>query len=530
MENVKKEKALKCKVLFVTARNLVLQVMDEDGDYETEPYDIYLDGVKRLSSVKTVESVYGLCPDTRYQVQLGRGNYRSDVEEVRTLEEFVTLDVRDFGAKGDGIADDTQCLQAAILTCPPKGRVYIPEGVFCVTNLFLKSDLLLELGKNAVIRAIPDERRLPVLPGRIESYDERSEFIPALWEGYPRDSYASLFTGMAVENVVIYGQGTLDGCADFDNWWGGEIWRGDHPARPRMIFLNHCRNVVVQGLTIRNSPAWNLHPSFCQHLKFYDLYIESPSRSRNTDGLNPESCEDVEAAGIYFSVGDDCIAIKSGKIYMGQTYKTPSKDIFIHHCRMEKGHGGVTIGSEIAAGVDNIQIRNCRFVGTDRGLRVKTRRGRGREAYLNGITFDKVRMERVKTAFVINCFYYCDPDGKTEYVSTKRALPVDDRTPRVGAVTIRNVTCVNCQIAGIYIYGLPESKVESVVMENVKIEFARNAIGGQAAMMVGCEVCCKQGIFIRNAKKVVLKDVELCGYNGEPIDIEEVDEWEWNET
>ena len=523
---MKEENGVKFKVLFVTARSLVIQMLDPEADYETLDYEIWLDGERYLSSNKTVETLYGLEPDRTYGVQAVRAGQRSEEVRVTTEHEFVTLNVRDFGAKGDGVSDDTLCIQAAILTCPPASRVLIPEGTFRFTNLFLKSNITLEIGKGAVLAAIPDKPRYPVLPGRIESYDEKEEFLPATWEGDPLDSFASLLTGMYVENVTICGEGVLDGCADFDNWWDVEKRQGD-PARPRMIFLNHCKNVTVQGITVKNSPAWNLLPYFSEHLKFYDLHIQSPANSHNTDGLDPESCTDVEIAGIRFSVGDDCIAVKSGKLYMGKTYRTPSKDILIHHCLMEKGHGGVTIGSEIAAGVENIQIRNCRFVDTDRGLRVKTRRGRGRDSYLQGILFDHVKMEGVHTPFVINGFYYCGPDGKSEYVATKEKLPVDERTPRVGVVTMRDIVCTDCHVAGVYFYGLPESPIEGVVMENVKISFAEHAKEGRAAMMTGCEPGSRKGIFIRNAGRVVLKNVELSGYEGEPADIEDVDEWEW---
>lgn len=294
-----------------------------------------------------------------------------------------------------------------------------------------------------------------------------------------------------------------------------------------MIFLNHCKNVTVQGITVRNSPSWNFHPYFSEMLKFYDLKIESPANSHNTDGINPESCADVVIAGVYFSVGDDCIAVKSGKLYMGKTYKTPSKNILIHHCLMEKGHGGVTIGSEIAAGVDKIQIQNCRFIGTDRGLRVKTRRGRGEDSYLRGIVFDNVKMEGVLTPFVINCFYYCGPDGKSEYVATKEKMPIDERTPRVGEITVKNVVCTDCHVAGVYFYGLPESPIESVTLEDVKIAFSENAKAGRAAMMSGCEPCSKKGIFIRNANEVRLKNVEIKGYYGERSDIKDIGRLEW---
>ena len=345
------------------------------------------------------------------------------------------------------------------MTCPENSRVYIPEGVYKFTNLFLKSNMILEIGKKATLSAIVDKSQHPILPGRIESYDEEAELILGTFEGNPMNAYASLITGIGVDNVLIHGEGRIDGGADFNNWWNVEKRRNDPATRPKMLFLNKCSNIIMQGLTITNSPCWNLHPFFSKNLKFIDLTIESPSKSHNTDGLDPESCTDVDIIGVYFSVGDDCIAIKSGKIYMGRKYKTPSKNIRIRHCYMKKGHGAVTIGSEIGAGVDGIYVSNCYFSDTDRGLRIKTRRGRGKDSVLDGISFEKIKMDHVKTPFVVNSFYYCGPDGKTDYVGSKEAYPVDEGTPSVKKLIFKDIECTNSHVAGAYIYGLPEKKM-----------------------------------------------------------------------
>lgn len=515
------------RLLTAVSHEVVIQILDDGADYGTAPYELLVNGEKHLDSRKTVETVRGLEPDTAYELRIRRGGQVSEPLTVRTRHEYVTLNVRNFGAHGDGETDDTSYLQAAILSCPEDSRVYIPQGVYRFTNLFLKSGITLELGDGAVLSAIPDGDRLPVLPGRVESSDGSREYMPGTWEGQPVDCYAGLITGINVKDVTICGLGTLDGNADFTNWWN-HAYRDPRPARPKAMFLNNCENVTVMGITVRNSPAWNLHPYFSRHIRFYDLHIQSPANSHNTDGIDPESCEDVEIAGIWFSVGDDCIAVKSGTYSDGVTYGVTCTDVRVHHCLMERGHGGVTVGSEIAAGVDRISITDCRFVETDRGLRVKTRRGRGKDSYLRGIVFDRVRMEGVRTAFVINSFYFCGPDGRTDYVACKDPLPVDDRTPRVGAVEIRNVECTGCHVAGIYFYGLPESKIEKVVMENVNISFAENPEPGTAAMMTGCEPDAGKGVFIRNANLVRLRNVHVTGCHGEPLDLDGVDTFDWD--
>lgn len=512
------------QILLTTARSVVIELQDEKACYHTEEYKIICNGEEVMTSNKVVETLYGLSPDTDYTLSIHQGDKPSAEVKVHTNEEFVTLNVKDFRAKGDGISDDTLFLQAAILSCPKNSRVLVPKGIYKFTNLFLKSNMILELEEGAVLSAFTDKTKLPVLPGRVESYDERSEYLLASWEGNPLDSFASLITGIEVENVLICGKGTIDGCADFDNWWNTEKRKKD-PARPKMLFLNNCKNVTLQGVTITNSPAWNLHPFFSKSIRFYDITILSPSKSHNTDGIDPESCDDVEIVGVYFSVGDDCIAIKSGKIYMGKTYKTPSKNFIIRHSYMKKGHGAVTIGSEIAAGVDNIKVMNCKFEETDRGLRIKTRRGRGEDSVLQNIYFKDIEMDHVQTPFVVNSFYYCDPDGKTNYVSCKDALPVDERTPSIKNLKFKNIVCKNCHVAAAYFYGLPEKKIESITMENIKVSYAKDAKIGKAAMMIGCEPSVKRGLFARNINHLSLKNVSIEGSDGTVFDIDGVDDF-----
>ncbi|HBY71622.1 MAG TPA: polygalacturonase, partial [Lachnospiraceae bacterium] len=158
-----------------------------------------------------------------------------------------------------------------------------------------------------------------------------------------------------------------------------------------------------------------------------------------------------------------------GKIYMGRKYKVPCEDIIIRQCYMEKGHGAVTIGSEMAAGIYQVLVEDCIFQSTDRGLRIKTRRGRGKDAVIDGIVFDHIRMKEVKTPLVVNCFYFCDPDGKTRYVQSKEAYPVDDRTPSIKKLTFTDIFCENCHVAAAYFYGLPEQKIEEVIMDHVTV-------------------------------------------------------------
>lgn len=505
-----------------TARNAVVE-LTESGKYYTEKeYELYLNGEKIMDSKKVITSIYDLAPDTEYEIKAFYDGKEIGPVKFKTEYEFVTLNVREFGAVGDGIHDDTNAIQCAIMACPKNSRVLVPEGVYKISSIFLKDDLTLELAEGAVLSAFTDREKFPILPGIIESYDEKSEYNLGSWEGNPLDTFSAIVCGINVKNVVITGQGTIDGCTTFENWWNNCKVR-NIAWRPRLFFINHCSNVTMQGITVKNSPSWTIHPYFSNHLKFIDVKINAPANSHNTDGLDPESCTDVLVLGTYISVGDDCIAIKSGKIYMAQKYNTPTSSMIVRQCCMRDGHGAVTVGSEIAAGVKDVHIKDCLFLNTDRGLRVKTRRGRGKLSVLDDISFENIDMDNVMTPFVVNSFYFCDPDGKTEYVGSTKPLPVDDRTPSIKRLTFKNINATNCHVAGTYIYGLPESKIERLTFENINFSFAEEAKSGVAAMMLYCKEGSKQGIVVNNIEELILKNVKVEGCEGEPIVADNVD-------
>ena len=540
--------------IFQTARCVTIEIADGEIFQGSKTYEIYVNDVLYGTTNRVISSIYGLKPETEYEIRVvkaaGKSAAGAEVSSavetgavaggaasdgwsqqatvtMKTDREFVTLNVRDFGAKGDGIQDDTGYIQAAIMACPKESRVLIPEGTYRITSIFLKDDLNLELAEGAVLSAETDRTKFPIFPGLIQGYDEESEYNLGTWEGNPLPMFSAIVTGVNAKHIRIYGQGTIEGnaSADPDNWWyDAKVKR--IAFRPRMIFLNHCEDVVVQGIKVQNSPSWNLHPYFSDHLRFIDLTVLNPKDSPNTDGLDPESCKDVEIVGVYFSLGDDCIALKSGKIYMGAKHKIPCEDIVIRQCCMRDGHGSITIGSEMAGGVKNLTVKDCLFLHTDRGLRIKTRRGRGKDAVIDGVTFENIRMDHVMTPFVINCFYFCDPDGHTEYVRTKEALPVDERTPEIRTMVFKDIEATNCHVAAAYLYGLPEQKIREVIMEHIRVTYAENAMDGVPAMMDGLEPCSKMGVYADNIGHLVLKDVQVSGQDGKDFVLEHIDNLE----
>ena len=515
---------MEIKLAMLTARSVTLELADGGIYYTKQPYRILLDGKEVKQADTVITSLFGLKPDTEYVIEAEDGEGKSlGSLRVRTKTEFVTLDVRDFGAKGDGVSDDTKFIQAAIMACPPDSRVLITRGTYRITSLFLKSDLRLEITKGAHLAAIPERYAYPILPGLIESYDEKDEYNLGTWEGNPLPMFAGVITGLHAKNVLLYGEGTISGCASRENWWHDpKVMRG--AFRPRLLYLNGCQNVQVQGLRFSDSPSWTLHPYFSDDLRFCNVTVCNPADSPNTDGLDPESCKNVEILGVKFSLGDDCIAVKSGKIYMGKKYKKPSENLRIRQCLMENGHGAVTVGSEMAGGVKDLIVEECLFSHTDRGLRIKTRRGRGKDAVLDNIVFRNLKMDQVMTPFVVNSFYFCDPDGKTEYVQSRESCPVDERTPIVKRLVFENIHAANCHVAAAYYEGLPEQKIEEIVMKNVAISYAADPKEDVPAMSAGVEPCKKRGLFARNVKRLVLEQVAIEGQEGEAIELDQVDE------
>ncbi len=513
------------KIIFKTSRKITIELINQ-GIYNTNEYEVYINEKLVSTSNKIVYTIDGLLPDTDYGVYIKRNDKESEIVNVKTDYEFVTLNVKQFGARGDGLSDDTLSIQAAINCCPENSRVYIPKGIYKVSCIFLKSDIVIDIDKEAILSAYTDREKFPILPGLIESYDETDEYNLGTWEGNPLNCFGSILTGINVKNVVITGGGVIDGNASFENWWENEGRVAIGGAyRPRMIFLNKCENITVHGLTIQNSPSWNLHPYFSNNTRWIDLQVLNPKLSPNTDGMDPESVDGIEIVGVYFSLGDDCIAIKAGKFYMGNKHKTPSKNIEIRQCYMRHGHGSVTIGSEMAGGVNKLVCRDCIFEDTDRGLRVKTRRGRGQQAVVEDIFFENIKMDGVLTPFTVNSYYWCcDPDGHSEYVSSKDALPVDHRTPAIKQLKFKNIDARNCHVAASFIYGLPESKIEEITFEDIYIDFDKNPTPEYPVMMAGVEPCTERGIFINNVKKLTLKNVVVKGTKGPDFEIDNVDE------
>ena len=482
----------------------------------SESYTVSVDGEERLSADTNVFSLYGLKPDTAYRIEARFASGRTEDLELHTAGETCALSVRDFGAVGDGVHDDTPSLQAAINAVPDGGRLIFPAGTYLSLPLSLRSHITIELCAGAVLLGSPERERYPILTGLAVDPVTGQEVPLAAFEGLERPAYQSLLQGAFCEDVSIVGPGTVDGNGQNGDWW--RDFNNFPAARPRVVFLNRCKNVTLHGVTVKNGPSWNLHPFFSKDVSVLDCFVTAPKESPNTDGCDPESCDTVNIIGCRFSVGDDCIAIKSGKLEMAVKYKAPADRYTIRNCLMEFGHGAVTLGSEASAGVTNLTVTQCLFHATDRGLRIKSRRGRGKDSVITNVLFDNIKMDRVLTPIVINLWYNCcDPDCHDEYVWSREKLPVDDRTPQMGSFTFRNMDCTDSEVAACYIDGLTEKPIESVTLENIHISFAPDAKPDRPAMQEYAQPRCRLGLYLDNVKKVRLKNVSLEGVDGEKL-------------
>lgn len=400
-------------------------------------------------------------------------------------------DVTKYGAKKDSSAKATKAIEKAITAASKAGggTVYFPAGKYLTGPIHLKSNITIFIDAGAELHFS-------------DNFDDYLPMVESRYEGVDVKSFSPLFYAYKAENITIRGRGLING--NGKKWWHFvEGYKADQPRskwqfifdslnknillpddprqmkrgflRPPFIQPMYCKNVLIEGITIINSPFWTVNPEFCENVTITGVTINNPP-SPNTDGINPESCKYVHISDCHISVGDDCITIKSGKDIPGRTKAAPAQNYTIINCTMLSGHGGVVIGSEMSGGVKNIVISNCIFDGTDRGIRIKTTRGRG--GVVEDIRVDNIIMKNIRDqAFVMDM----------EYSRTEKE-PVSERTPQIRNVRISNVTAYTKQAA--FINGLEEMPVENISFNDIYLE-------------------AETGFVIRKAKNIELHNVVI---------------------
>ena len=302
-------------------------------------------------------------------------------------------------------------------------------------------------------------------------------------------------------------------------WWDAFNQGQPQDIRPPLVRFVDCRDVLIDGLHFSNSPRWTLSPVACDNVTITKVTIRNPHDSPNTDGINPDSCSNVHIANCHIDVGDDCIAIKSGSEEDGRPNPRPCQNITITNCTMLHGHGGVVIGSEMTGGVRNVSISNCVFCGTDRGIRLKSRRGRGNA--VEDLRVDNIVMDEVHCPIVVNLFYVC---GTSAAQQIARSLPAarQCRHPPVPAAAIQQHHRPQGQICR-RIHPRPPRNVRRRHRPRRHFHLhgqpkAPNA--GSPAMAAGVHDMCRAGVVLKNARNVKLRRIDLYDQLGPAVTID----------
>ena len=394
------------------------------------------------------------------------------------------VNLKDFGAKGDGTELCTEAFEQALEALSKKGggRLVVPQGVWFTGPIVLRSNIELHLEQGAIILFSGDMSLYPV--------------IETVYEGKADRRCQSPITGKDLVNVAITGRGVIDG--NGQNWrplkkwkvtdkqWakmtksGGvmskkqDLWYPSEEhirLRPVLLHLNNCRNVLLQNVAFQNSPAWNIHPLMCENLIIDGITARNLFYAQNGDALDLESCRNALVVNSTFDAGDDCICVKSGKDEEGRKRGRPCENVVVSGCTVFAGHGGFVVGSEMSGGVRNILVKDCQFLGTDVGLRFKSTRGRGgvvENIFINGISMYNI----IEDALIFDLYYggksvTDEMDGIEQ--GTKKRLPVaDETTPCFRNITIENIICRGASRA-LYFNGLPEQPIKNITLRNIHI-------------------------------------------------------------
>jgi polygalacturonase len=388
-----------------------------------------------------------------------------------------TLNALDHGIVPDGTTKNTAAIAQAIakIKAAGGGTLYFPPGRYLTGSVHLESNLTLHLEAGATLLYSGDPADSPIVQSR--------------WEGTTAWTHGPLIYANGKENITITGRGTIDGQGQ--NWWnpqrsgdparvekarvareawqkvyarmqqngeGGSLTRDDFVVsagfiRPSLVVPYECKNILIEGVTITNSPMWLLHTIYSENITVRG--VSFVSRGPNGDGYDIDSCRNVRISDCYFDTGDDCIVIKSGRDLDGRRVGRPTELVTITNCVMFKGHGAVVIGSEMSGGIRDITASNIVTRGTDRGIRLKTQRGRG--AVVENIRFDNwVIVDAPKEAIHITSNY-----SRTE------PAPKSEKTPVMRNISISNVTVVNAAKVG-SIEGLAEQAIEQIRITDLK--------------------------------------------------------------
>lgn len=405
--------------------------------------------------------------------------------------------ILDYGAKVDGELA-TESIKKAVEAAKNDGggTVYVPSGTFFTGAIRLYSNITLHLSPGAILK--------------FSTNQDDYEVVDSRWEGVSRNVYMSCIYAENSENITICGSGTIDG--NGHDWW--DVFRNSRDdlkyPRPKLISFEKSSRLTIKDVQLINSPSWTINPIRSFNITVDNVSILNPADSPNTDGIDPESCSNVRISNCHIDVGDDCIAIKSGTEDAKE--KIACENITVTNCTMVHGHGGVVLGSEMSGNIKNVVISNCVFKGTDRGIRLKSRRGRG--GMIEDIRVSNIVMEKVFSPFILNLYYFCGPRGKEKYVWDKNPYPVTEETPTFRRIHFANITAREVLASAGFLYGLAENYLSEITFENIGISMSDEAKPQVPAMMTGIKPTTHQGFYLGNVKDSSFRNVTIENHIG----------------
>jgi polygalacturonase len=439
-----------------------------------------------------------------------------------------TVSIKKNGAVPDGYTINTKSIQSAIDALSKKGGgvVVVPAGLWLTGPIVLKNNINLHLATGATLLFTDDKSQYPL--------------VEANWEGLPQMRNQSPISATDAVNIGITGKGIIDGNGDGwravksdkltasqwknkvasggvlsddkKTWYPseaflkaskgpanpGQILPGRDAAyyaeikdflRPNMLLLTSCKQILLEGVTFQNSPAWCLHPLMCENLTVRDVFVKNPWYAQNGDGIDAESCKNVLIENSTFDVGDDALCMKSGRDAEGRKRGLPIENVIIRGCTVYSSHGGFVIGSEMSGGARNIYVSNCSFIGADIGLRFKTTRGRG--GMVENIYIKDIYMKDIPAEAILFDMYYMAKDpvvllGEKRELPKVEMKPVDETTPQFRNFHISNVYC------------LPEMHVKDIVLENMVLQ-------------------ADKGIDVQEATGITFKNIKIISKETNPV-------------
>lgn len=457
-------------------------------------YEIWVNGQRFRTVNCTDETLTELTPDTEYTVQI-RCVFEGEeycTEEIiaRTKPEGSVVNIVDFGAAALENAVNTEAIQRAIDACPAGGTVYVPAGVFYTGALFLHSNMTLELAGGAKLVGTGNAADFPPFfypyEGRWEKCYASLLNVRTLPEHETADS--PQYATDIYENIAVIGKGVIDG--NGERLFREELKDQGQISRGRTICIRNTTDLYFYGITVRNSPAWCFHPIYCKNMtinqiQLYNKFDENGKLYShfNGDGIDPDSCQNVNICHSFIQSQDDSIALKSGREPLGLKLAIPTKHVRITNCELSYGFG-IVAGSEMSGCVDDVLVQDIDIRETLCVVNLKTKRGRG--GVISNITYENMKIEIRKWveedpkwfrgALCIDQFYGTSaPDVDTEE-------PVDEGTAEIRDVRIKNISMEVTNRPAIYLCGLPENHVKNVTLSNVQVKggegiFVKNVDG-----------------------------------------------------